>query len=335
MIYNDRVYGKVDITDPVALEIMHNPFLQRLKGVDQAGYKPLWVKKARGISIQEHNRYNHSVGVYLLLLKYRATLEERIAGLIHDVSHSVFSHFIDYIYSAGLDTQNYQDSILENFIRNTDIPDICKTYSLDINFILNDSNFPLKERLLPALCADRIDYSLRDAVILGEIDQKEATYYLNNLLAEDRNWVFKDYKSAKKYSELFSKLNKVYYAGLDTAVMFQALGDYIKHALQKGYIENKDLYTTDEQVLLKIKVFVEKDETLRTLFKRMNGQIHCANNPKNYDVHVFCKSRVVNPLCIYKGMLKSVSDIDPAWGKLVQEELKSKEYYLKFEESST
>jgi HD superfamily phosphohydrolase len=40
MIYKDRVYGEVEITEPVILELINSPSLQRLTGVDQAGYTP-------------------------------------------------------------------------------------------------------------------------------------------------------------------------------------------------------------------------------------------------------------------------------------------------------
>ena len=39
MIIKDRVYGETEILEPVLLEIINSPTLQRLKDIDQAGYR--------------------------------------------------------------------------------------------------------------------------------------------------------------------------------------------------------------------------------------------------------------------------------------------------------
>lgn len=44
MKYVDLVYGEVEIDEPVILELIESNSLQRLKGVDQFGYRPLWAK---------------------------------------------------------------------------------------------------------------------------------------------------------------------------------------------------------------------------------------------------------------------------------------------------
>src|SRR3989344_8653454 len=166
MKYTDQVYGKTEITDPVILELISCPALQRLKDIDQAGYLPIWKISDHHINEYDHSRFAHSVGVYLLLRNYGAPLEEQIAGLIHDVSHSAFSHCIDYVLDTGSEKEhNHQDNVFDEFVRKSEIPKILKKYNFGLEYILDDKNFPLKEKDLPDLCADRIDYSLRTAVI--------------------------------------------------------------------------------------------------------------------------------------------------------------------------
>ncbi len=323
MNYTDRVYGKFEINDLVVLELINCPSIQRLKDIDQAGYiEPFMPGSA-------HSRFEHSIGVYLLLKKYDAPIEEQIAGLIHDVSHAAFSHCIDYVLDTGSQQeQNHQDNVFDNFVKQSEIPRIIKKYNFDIDYILDDKNFPLKERELPDLCADRIDYSLRTACVFKEIENGK--YFIDNLAAENGEWIFKNFKSAKKYAKLFLKINANCYAGLTSAVMFQTVGDYLRYALSKRYIDESDLYTTDKIVLYKIKPHIKNDSKLKLLFDRMNNKIGFKNNQKSYDVKVFCKSRIVNPYCQYKGKLKKVSAIEPAWNKTIKQELKPKVYFLKF-----
>lgn len=332
MIYSDRVYGKVEISEPVVLELIKSPAIERLKGIDQAGYRPLWVKTDVKLKNRyDNSRFSHSVGVYILLKKYGASLEEQIAGLIHDISHAAFSHCIDYVLEEGSEKEhNHQDNIFEKFVRKTEIPEILKKYNFNIGYVLNDMNFPLKEKPLPDLCADRLDYSLRTAVIFEVINEKELNYFLNNLGVKDKRWIFRNFYSAKKYAELFFKLNNNYYAGIKSAVMFRTVGDCLRYALEKKYISALDLYTTDEEVIKKIKGNLNKDRNLKLFFQRMDGQIKIQNNPKNYDARVFCKSRIVDPLCEHKGKIKRVSEIDKKWAEVVKKESQPKEYFLKF-----
>ncbi|MCX6736486.1 MAG: HD domain-containing protein [Candidatus Parcubacteria bacterium] len=323
MDYEDRIYGKTEITEPVILELINSSTVLRLKEIDQAGYSEPHFP---GIA---HSRFEHSIGVYLLLKIYGASIEEQIAGLIHDVSHSAFSHCIDYALDVGSEKEhNYQDSVFDDFVRKSEIPVIIKKYNLDLEYILDDKNFPLKEKDLPDLCADRIDYSLRLAIISEEINN--GIYFLDNLIAEDGKWVFKNFESAQKYADLFLKLNTNYYAGLSSAVMFRTVGDYLRYALKQEYILEKDFYTTDKKVLDKIEKFLNKDEKLRLLFDRMNNKIKIINNPDNYDVIVFCKSRVVDPLFKKDGEMIRISEFDLNWDNIVRRESKPKQYFLKF-----
>ena len=324
MHYEDIVYGKTEITEPVVLELINCPTLQRLKEIDQIGYfEPYFPETA-------HSRFDHSMGVFLLLDRYNTSIEEKIAGLIHDVSHSAFSHCIDYVLDEGSEKEhNHQDNVFDDFVRKSEIPVILKKYKLDLSYILNDKNFPLKEKNLPDLCADRIDYSLRTATIFKEIPNGE--YFLDNLIVKDRKWVFKNLESAKKYAELFLKLNIEYYTGLPSATMFRTVGDYLRYALGQGYILEGDLYTTDKEVLDKINKFLDKDEKLRLFFNRMNGKIKAVNDSNNYDVVVFCKSRVIDPLFKENGKIKRVSEIDSGWVNIIRQESKPKQYFLKFD----
>ncbi len=324
MNIKDRVYGDVEISEPALLDIINGPTLQRLKDIDQAGYQEPYFPST------QLSRFEHSVGVCSLLKKYGAPIEEQIAGLIHDVSHSAFSHCIDYVLDVGSEKEhNHQDNVFDEFVKKSEIPTILQKYNFDLDYILNDKHFLLKENKLPDLCADRIDYSLREARVFGEIES--AQYFIDNLTAENGNWIFKNFESAKNYAELFLKLNTNYYAGLSSAVMFRTVGDYLRHALSKGYISLTDLYTTDKIVLSKIEPHHKNDERLELLFDRMNNKIGFINDPDNFEGEVFCKSRAVDPLCKQNGEVKRVSEINPSWNIILKEESKPKHYFIKFE----
>jgi hypothetical protein len=325
MEYNDKVYGQTEITEPVILDLINSPELQRLKEIDQAGYYEPYHPGSK------HNRFEHSVGVCLLLKKFGASIEEQIAGLIHDVSHSAFSHAVDYALSEGSEKeQNHQDNYFEEFILNSSIPEILKKYDFNVSYLLDESHFSLLETQLPDLCADRIDYSLRGLLAYKILKGDEVRDILNNLTVENKKWIFKDFDSAYEYAKLFKILNEGYYSAIETAVMFRRVGDYLRYALGQKYVTKEDLYTTDKEVIDKINTNLESDGKIKKLWSRMNNSRGYENNPDNYDAEVYCKSRIVDPLCWYNVEIKRVSDIDPSWKGVVEHEAKPKGYFIKF-----
>src|ERR1035437_4848360 len=143
MIFTDRVWGKVNITDPLVLQIINAPEMQRLKDINQAGCPLPFVNNAH------FARFEHCLGVYLLLSNYHAGKKECLAGLIHDVSHGVFSHALDYVSAIGSDKeQSHQDNVHPDYVRKSSINAILKKAGINVDFLLDDTNFPLKENKL-------------------------------------------------------------------------------------------------------------------------------------------------------------------------------------------
>ena len=156
MIINDRIYGTTKIQEPVLIDLIDSYPLQRLKGINQAGASQYAIKG------KDVTRYEHSLGVMILLKKLNASLEEQIAGLLHDTPHTAFSHVIDFVFKSK--NHDFHEKFHEEIITNSEIPTILKEYGFDTERFFNESNFPLLEKPLPDLCADRIDYTLRDLV---------------------------------------------------------------------------------------------------------------------------------------------------------------------------
>jgi len=329
IIIHDSVFGIIKITEPVIIKLIQSPSMQRLKDIDHAGYfQPLVPHK-------KHTRFEHSIGVYWLLHIHHAPLEEQIAGLIHDVSHGVFSHCLDYALAGDKEgEQSHQDNIFETFVLTSEIPSLVKTYGFDIHRILDDTLHPLKETTIPDLCADRIDYSLRSAIVYAHTPKKKIQYILDHLTVKNTLWIFTDYKSAKLYAELFYLLNTNYYSGFPSAVMFRTVGNTVSYALHKKYLTHNDLYKTDTHVLSILMKIAKKDPELYKHYQLMINPKEIRNNPSSYDVTVICKSRIVDPFFISRGKILRVSKKNPKWNTIVQKELMPKKYFLKFPEGT-
>ncbi len=325
MTITDKLYGSFKVEEPVIIELLESAAIKRLEGISQHGY----ASQARPYNF---SRLEHSLGVFLLLRKYGASLDEQIAGLIHDAAHAVFSHTIDYVggrQSGG--RQDHQDKIQAGYIKRTDIPAVLAKHGFDLAHILDDNNFPLKESPLPELCADRLDYSLRLARLWEKLDDSSLAKLLDNLETKNGKWLFKDQETAKQYAELFLFLNQNYYAGLSGAAMHESVSRYLNHALKQGYISEDDLYATEPEILSRLASFHGQDRVLEELFSRMNELGRYRHDPEKGEEEIVLKSRVVDPSFLGdSGHTIRLSEAWPRWKEVVAKELAPKSYRLYF-----
>lgn len=333
-VIKDILHGKIGIDEPIILDLLNTAPFNRLKNIDMGGNKTFLLKKyGKNLSFDGHSRFFHSLGVFSLLRRFEASLEEQIAGLLHDLSHSAFSHCIDYILKEdNAEKQSHQDEILQSFIENTEIPAILKKWGMSLDYILNDEHFALKERELPELCADRIDYSLRSAIVFHEINQEEALFFLANLEIVDRKWIFKSFEIAQKFAYLFAKINEIYYCSPTVALMFKVEVDSLKYAMQKKYISLADLYTTDDEVMKILYKYSLKDKHMALLLARMNGEVNFSVNSYTYDAKMIAKSRFVDPLFKSGSTYKRVSEENLQWKELVKIGLQPKVHFIQIKD---
>jgi len=199
----DKVYGEEEIWEGVLIDLINSKSVQRLKYVSQFGLPQIYYH------LPVYSRYEHSIGVLILLRKLNANLKEQIAGLLHDISHTSFSHIIDWVIGNPA-KEDYQDSIYEEVLENSEIPKILKKHNLDHNEIKDLKKFSLLEKEAPSLCADRIDYSLREFI---QKDKKNVHFLIENLINYNGQIVFNSDKAAKIFAEGYLELQKNHWAG--------------------------------------------------------------------------------------------------------------------------
>ena len=156
--------------------------MKRLKGIGQYGSWSLLNPEL------DTTRFDHSVGVMILLKKFNAPLNEQIAGLIHDISHTAFSHALDFVYNRSQE-QDLHEKFYERVLLNSKVPSILERHGLELKGII-DANSGLLDRDLPGLCADRLDYFLRDMLLLKRMDNNKVNNILSSLIVLDNELIF-------------------------------------------------------------------------------------------------------------------------------------------------
>lgn len=243
---SDPLWGEISLDEPVLAELAHSAPMQRLKGVHQAGASFYLLPEQR-----RNTRYEHSLGVMHLLALLGASLEEQAAGLLHDVPHTAFSHTIDIVFPS--DEHNFHEGFQRQVILASDIPDILSRHDIPLQAALEPDSYPLLEQPLPSLCADRVDYSLRDMKTAGKITSKDAYIFLSHLVATARGIIVSDVDTARWYVALFEEANALLWTGPDEAGAYWALAGAIKRAYEMGAFTDLDLFATDDEAMQKLR----------------------------------------------------------------------------------
>lgn len=304
MKITDRMYGTMTITSPVLLALINSKPVQRLKKITQYGVPDEY----NAAFIRNFTRYEHSIGVMLLLKKLGASEEEQIAGLLHDTSHTAFSHVIDWVVGSTA-KQDYQDNMHKNIILNSDIPEILKKYGYDPERITDYKYFTLLERPVPGLCADRGDYAMR------EFPQQAVPICLSAMIQYKGKIVFSNTEAAHIFALNYLTTQENLWSHNESAIRYMFWAKILKIAMKEKIIVFSDFWTDDQAVLRKLNK--AKNNDITQLLRIMQTYKQLAYLPKSKKI-LPKKFRFIDPEILTNGKLVKLSSIDNAFAKEVE-----------------
>ena len=169
-IINDPVYGFITIDHPLILELLRNPFYQRLRRIQQMGFANLVYPGA------VHTRLHHSLGAYHLMGNALSSLKgkgiviteseelgAKMAILLHDVGHGPFSHALEKNLIEQFDHESVSLQIMQLLNREME-------GALETAIEIFTNRYPKKflhQLVSGQLDVDRMDYLNRDSFFTG------------------------------------------------------------------------------------------------------------------------------------------------------------------------
>jgi HD superfamily phosphohydrolase len=304
-LVRDRIHEDFLIFQvPVLHEILNSAAVQRLKGISQLGIPDEFYFK-KGFS-----RYEHSVGVMLLLKTLGASLEERLAGLLHDISHTPFSHLFEWALNGKGGNETHQDERHEEILLRSDAANILRKYGYDPVRIANLGNFSLLEQEIPELCADRIDYALREfprQIVPGIIDA---------LAVYDGKIVFKRKLEARIFGNHFLHCQLKSWGGFERNSRYFNFAQVLRKAVEIGLFSSFEeiAQNNEKDVIKKLKTSSDKD--IKRILKRLKLR-SLALFPRS-TVPEFKKFRYVDPLYLESGRLLRLSETTPRFAEKLE-----------------
>lgn len=316
MNYQDSVYGSQVISEPVLLALMETAALNRLKGILQHGITGLI-----GLT-DKTTRFDHSVGAMLLVRQVSGSLEEQIAALLHDVSHTAFSHVIDYVVD-GHDDQSYHEEIKEAYLAQTDIPVTLSKFGYDWQNFLHEDDYPILEQPSPRLCADRVDYFLRDAQSLGLATDEEIAFGLDSLVVANGRMALNNQQAAHWFAYTYIQADDKSWANFREVGLYEVTARAIKRALEIGLITEADFMMADAAFWQKLQQ--SQDAELQDWLSLVSLDTHFAWDDANPTFRVSTKLRAIDPDVLVDGELRPYSTLNPQFAQHRNHYLASKQ----------
>jgi hypothetical protein len=328
MNLTDPLYGTFEITEPVLLDVLRAAAVQRLRTVLQHGITGLI-----GIT-NPTTRFDHSVGVMLLIrkvsaasapadiaLKGQASLKEQVAALLHDVSHTAFSHVIDYVFGDH-DGQGYHEQQKEAYIARSDLPHVLGLHGYDWRDFLHEQDFPLLEQPSPALCADRLDYFLRDARDLRLAADAQVHTAIASLAVHAGRLVTTDLEIARWMAYTFIAADEASWANFREVGLYELAARAIRLGLEAGVLTEADLWRGDAEAWAKLQC--SPDPRLQAALRLVSPATGFEWDAANPTFTVSTKLRTIDPPVLLNGSAHPLSTLDPAFAHYRRDYLRRK-----------
>ena len=258
-----------------------------------------------------------------------AGIKEQVAGLLHDVSHTAFSHLVDWV--VGDPTKDdYQDKHHDMIIKNSEIPGILSKYDIKTEEILDYSNYLLLEKDAPSLCADRVDYSFRDIYHnrhIYDLSIEMINKMKGDVKAVGSQIVFSSKKEALKFGRIYSRCQREHWAGVEPTLRHKLFGEALKIALNEGTIEESDFFEDDEFVMSKLKK--SDNDKIKEALEMIDKGVNFEIDEESPQIILKRKFRYVDPEYLEEGKIKILSENDLSYKNFIDEEKRMNEAGMK------
>lgn len=323
LLVRDELYGEHTISEPILVKLLRSPTLLRLTGVCQHG-----VTGLLGLT-PKVTRYEHSVGAFLLVRKVGASIEEQVAALLHDVSHTVLSHVLDWLLSKPGE-ESFHEVHKARYIEMTPLPQILAEHGFQGLEPLNEELYPLVEMPSPQLCADRLDYALRDSVAFGKLALEDARNVFASLKAfpdvssSHRLLVLDDEQLALRLARAYMASDRDVWSNRAHVDMSKRAGNLIKEILDRGGIKEESLWEMSDQEFWE-SLRTVADPTSLEIMKRLESE----GLPKEDGLHLpqGAKIRTLDPDVLSQTTKDPLplSVLSPNWALERQDYIRSRE----------
>ncbi len=278
------------------------PAMQRLKGIGLlCGTDWTALYKNRFY----YSRFDHSLGVALIVWHFTHDKKQCLAGLFHDLSTPLFSHVADFRKGDAL-TQSATEEPNKAIIKNdAELCRLLKTDGLTPEQVCDYHVYPVADNEIPQLSADRLEYMFPSGMSLeGSWTMDEISRVYNNLaVLKNEQGIdelgFLSKECAELYTYRFCMTGHVLQLN-ENKLTLSLLAKITALAIEEGLLTEEDCMRLSEKEAMER--FEKKgSENLKRYFRTFIGMTsisHLQNDPGRdyFSVNIKVKQRYINPL---------------------------------------
>ena len=255
---------------------------------------------------------DHSVAVALIVWHFTHDKKQTLSGLFHDIATPVFKHCVDFLNGDYMTQESTEDLTSKIISSSKEIMDLLKRDNIKLEEVDDYHIYPVADNDTPKLSADRLEYSLSNALLtykLSNIDEISKIYN-DVVLGKDEDGTlelsFKSKETALEFVKITSKLS-IIYRDDRTRYSMQLIADIIKKLNEDGLITKEDLYNKKESEIIEI-IENSKYKEIFNIWKNAKNIKVSKEKPENvYFVHHGAKIRYIDPL-VNKKRISSISE---------------------------
>lgn len=172
-IVNDPVFGFINVSEGLLLDIINHPYMQRLARIKQMGLSSVVYPGA------QHTRFQHSLGAFYLMSEALLHLSGKgieitndeaeaveAAILMHDLGHGPFSHVLEEVIVEGISHEE-----ISLMLMNRMNVEMGGKLDLAIEIFKDEYSKRFLHQLVSGqLDVDRLDYLRRDSFYTGVVE---------------------------------------------------------------------------------------------------------------------------------------------------------------------
>lgn len=230
------------------------PMLQRLKNVGLlcgTDWTPLYKNRFY------YSRFDHSVGVALIIWHFTHDKAQTISGLLHDVSTPVFSHVSDFRKGDAL-TQTETEGTNESIIRSDrNLDALLAVDGLRVEQVEDYHKYPIADNEIPQLSSDRLEYMFPSGMALDgswDLPSVRRAYEDLEVLRNEEGLPelgFKTLEIAEDYTRRFCMIGHILQLN-ENKLTLHLLGQIMNKAVNTGILAENDFMEKTEAEIMGI-----------------------------------------------------------------------------------
>lgn len=265
------------------------PLMTRLKGVGLlcgTDWTPFFKNNFY------YSRFDHSVGVALIVWNFTHDKAQTIAGLLHDVSTPAFSHVADFRKGDSLTQTATEEDNGSMLASSKELLECLSRDGLTLEQVNDYHKYPVADNEVPQLSADRLEYmfpsgaalcgtwSLKESFTLSEIKQ----IYNDLTICKNEDGIIELGFKTQKIAELYCKRTTdivLFLQKCEDKMVMQFPAEILNLAVKLNLLKEEDFFTKSESEI------IEKLDSI-------SGGAHSAVNsattptPDSADFKKFC-----------------------------------------------